>query len=210
MIELYAFSTPNSVRIPIALEELGLDYALKRVNIRTGEQRSAEHLDRNPNAKVPVLVDHVDGQRFTLTESGAILIYLAEKTGKLIPSDALGRARVFESMMFHLTGIGPALGQLGFFRRADEQLPMAIDRFATETDRVLHVFDGTLAEREWAAGDTFTIADITHFGWLWRRAFASVDLAPYPHVAVWYDRVAARPAVQRGIAQADSLLPIAR
>jgi GST-like protein len=209
MIELYAFSTPNSVRVPIALEELGLAYDLKSVNVRLGEQRGKDHLTRNPNAKVPVLVDHVDGKRFTLTESGAILIYLAEKTGKLLPADPVGRARVFESMMFHLTGIGPAMGQLGFFRRADEQLPMAINRFAAETDRVLKVLDGILAERRWVAGDEFTIADITHFGWLWRRAFAMVELGAYPHVTEWYERVATRPAVQRGIARADSLLQLA-
>lgn len=206
MIELYAFATPNSVRIPIALEELDLPYDLKPVNIRTGEQRSADHLARNPNGKVPVLVDYHQGQPFILTESGAILVYLAEKAGKLIPTDSMGRARVIESMMFHLTGIGPALGQLGYFRRADEQLPAAIDRFATETNRVLTVFDGILATRPWAAGDSYTIADITHFGWLWRVAYAMTDLSSYPNVAAWYDRVLARPAVQRGIARIEALL----
>ena len=127
MIKVYAFSTPNSVRVPIALEELGLDYEIEAINVRKGEQKQPNYLALNPNGKVPVTVDPngPDWQPFTLTESGAILIYLAEKTGRLIPADRFGRARVLEQMFFHLTGIGPAFGQVGFFKRqASEQNPL--------------------------------------------------------------------------------------
>src|ERR1700722_16589414 len=127
MIKVYAFATPNSVRVPIALEELGLNYEFVPINVRKGEQKQPEYLAVNPNGKVPVIVDTdgPDGEGLTLSESGAILIYLAEKTGKLLPKDGVGRARVFEQMFFHLTGIGPALGQVGFFKRqASEQIPL--------------------------------------------------------------------------------------
>ena len=193
MIDVYAFSTPNSVRVPIALEELGLDYTLHAINVRQGEQKSTGHLARNPNGKVPVIVDSdgPDGQPFTLGRIGAILIYLAEKTGKLMPADRFGRARVIEQMLFHLTGIGPAMGQLGFFKRAPEPVSAAIDRFQAEVERTLGVLDRHLADRDYVAGDSYSIADITHFGWLWRREFAGIELDAFPNVARWYERVAA-------------------
>jgi GST-like protein len=150
MLQVYAFSPPNSVRVPIGLEEMGLDYALNAINVRKGEQKQPDYLAINPNGKVPVLVDPngPDGQSLTLTESGAILIYLAEKTGKLMPNSGAARARVFEQMFFHLTGIGSALGQVGFFKRqASETIPFAIERFQKESERVLAVLEGTLAER---------------------------------------------------------------
>jgi glutathione S-transferase len=210
VINVYAFSTPNSVRVPIALEELGLDYVLKSVNVRKGEQKQADYLAMNPNGKVPVIVDPdgPGGEPFTLTESGAILVYLAEKTGRLIPANAFGRARVLEQMFFHLSGVGPALGQLGFYKRqAAEQIPDAIARFQTEAERVLKVLDGTLSRSAFAAGDSFTIADIAHFGWLWRREFASIDFASTPHIARWYETIAARPAVARAIERVTALVP---
>jgi glutathione S-transferase len=210
MLKVYAFSTPNSVRVPIALEELGLAYEMEAVNVRKGEQKRADYLAVNPNGKVPVLFDPdgPEGQPLTLTESGAILIYLAEKTGRLLPADGIGRARVFEQMLFHLTGIGPALGQLGFFKRqASEQIPFAIARFQAESERVLAVLDGVLAQRRYVAGDQFTIADIAHFGWLWRREFAGIDFRQTPHIERWYAEIAARPAVKRGIERATALVP---
>jgi len=172
MLDVHAFATPNSLRVPIALEELGLAYELRSVNVRKGEQKLPGYLAINPNGKVPLLVDSEgpDGQPLTISESGAILVYLAEKSGRLLPRDGAGRARVFEQMFFHLTGIGPAFGQLGFFKRqATEQIPLAVARFQTEAERVLAVLEGTLRERKFTAGDEFTIADIAHFGWLWRR-----------------------------------------
>lgn len=207
MIEIFAFTTPNSVRVPIALEELGLEYELKAVNVRVGEQRSTDHLARNPNAKVPVLIDSdgPDGAPFVLTESGAILVYLAEKTGKLIPKDPFGRARVFEQIFFHLTGIGPAFGQLGFFRNAPEQVPMAISRFQSEAERTLAVLNGKLSKARFTVGDSFTIADIAHFGWIWRRQFSGIELAEFPNIVRWYEEVANRPAVVRGIENLNAL-----
>jgi GSH-dependent disulfide-bond oxidoreductase len=209
MYKLYAFSTPNSVRVPIALEELDLPYEIEAVNVRKGEQKQPDYLAINPNGKVPVLVDTdgPSGEPLTLSESGAILVYLAEKTGKLLPRSGVGRTRVFEQMFFHLTGIGPAFGQLGFFKRqASEQVPFAIARFQAESERVLAVLEGVLSQRRYVAGDDFTIADITHFGWLWRREFAGIDFTNTPNIGRWYDEVAARSPVQRALARVAALV----
>ncbi|HEY0802295.1 MAG TPA: glutathione S-transferase N-terminal domain-containing protein [Steroidobacteraceae bacterium] len=210
MIEVYAYSTPNSVRVPIGLEEMGLEYCLKSINVRKGEQKTVEYLSLNPNGKVPVLVDPNGpaGRPFVLTESAAILIYLAEKTGLLLPHAGEERARVFEQIMFHVTGVGPAFGQAGYFQKqAPEPVPLALARFNTESARVMAVLDGLLHERQFAAGDDYSIADIVHFGWLWRREFASVDLAIFPNVKRWYDLVAVRPAVLRGLEKVAALVP---
>ncbi len=210
MIEVHAFATPNSVRIPIALEEMGLAYSLKPVNVRQGEQKRPEHLAINPNGKVPVIIDSEgpDGRPFILTESGAILVYLAEKTGKLIPSDRFGRARVLEQMLFHASGIGPAFGHLGFFKRqASENDPFAIARFQTESERVMAVFDTMLAKSPYAAGDAFSIADIMHFGWMWRREFAMIDFDKTPNVERWFHETSRREGVVRGLRSVTALLP---
>jgi GST-like protein len=210
MFKAYAFATPNSLRVPIALEELGLPYELEAVNVRKGEQKQLGYLGINPNGKVPVLIDPKgpDGTPITISESGAILIYLAERTGKLLPTSGAGRYRVLEQMLFHLTGIGPALGQLGFFKKqATENMPLAIARFQAEAERVLAVLEGVLATRQFAAGEEFTIADITHFGWLWRRQFAEIDFASTPNIARWYGEIETRPAVQRAIEKLTALIP---
>jgi len=210
MLEVYAFSTPNSVRVPVALEEMGLEYEIKSINVRKGEQKDPAYKAINPNGKVPVLVDPngPDGRRFVLTESSAILIYLAEKTGKLLPAKGEARARVFEQISFHITGIGPAFGQAGYFQKqAPEPIPHALTRFNTEAARVMTVFDGKLGLSRYAAGDQFTIADIAHFGWIWRRQFADVDLSGYPSVARWYDEVASRAAVQKAVDRVTALVP---
>lgn len=206
MIEVYAFATPNSVKVPIALEELGLDYALNGVNVRKGEQKAADFVALNPNAKVPVLVDGP----LVLTESAAILVYLAEKTGRLLPASGERRARVFEQLFFHASGLGPAFGQAGFFKKqAAEPQPLAIARFEAEAARTAGMLDLALATREFVAGDEFTIADIAHFGWLWRRAFAEVDIAALPNLSRWVAATEARPAVQRAIARVEALVPAA-
>lgn len=201
MYTLYAFATPNSIKVPIALEELGLAYELNLVNVRKGEQKEQAFLSINPNGKVPVLVDPdgPDGAPLTLTESAAILIYLAEKTGRLLPSKGAGRARVFEQLFFHASGLGPALGQAGFFKRNDEKLPLAINRFDAEAKRTLRVLDGVLAQSRFVAGEDLTIADIAHFGWLWRREFAGIDFGGTPHVQRWYQTMENRPAIVRAI-----------
>jgi GSH-dependent disulfide-bond oxidoreductase len=204
MIEVYAFATPNSVKVPIALEELELEYALHSVNVRKGEQKAESFVALNPNAKVPVLIDGP----LVLTESAAILVYLAEKTGKLLPAGGEGRARVFEQLFFHASGLGPAFGQAGFFKKqAAEPQPLAIQRFETEAARTATVLDGVLSRHAFVAGDVFTIADIAHFGWLWRRGFAEVDIADLPNLSRWVEEVQARPAVARAIARVEALAP---
>jgi len=202
MLQVFAFATPNSVKVPIALEEMGLDYTLNPVNIRAGEQKLPDFVALNPNAKVPVLVDG----DLTLTESAAIMVYLAEKTGKLLPGSGIGRARVFEQLFFHASGLGPAFGNVGFFRKfAPEPIPLAIDRFGNEAQRIVDVLDALLANQRFVAGDDLSIADIAHFGWMWRRQFAEVSIEDAPNVARWYAELEARPAFQRGIERTTAL-----
>ncbi len=201
MIDIYAFATPNSVKVPIALEEMGIDYLLHSINIRQGAQKQPDFVALNRNAKVPVLVDHgADGAPFTLTESAAILVYLAEKSGMLLPAAPVARARVFEQLFFHASGLGVAFGNAGYFRKlAPEQVPLAIDRFGNEADRIIGVLDAVLANHRHVAGDDLSIADIAHFGWLWRREFAGVSLDAAPNVQRWFDELNGRPAFQRAI-----------
>jgi len=200
---VHAFATPNSVKVPIALEELGLGYELVSVNVRQGAQKSDAHLALNPNGKVPVLRV---GEDLVLTESAAILVYLAEKHGALLPPSGAARARVFEQLFFHASGISPAFGNAGFFDKfAKEPQPIAQDRFSGEADRLTELLDVRLGQCEFTAGDTFSIADIAHFGWFWRRAFAGVDIDNRPNVARWYATVEARPAVARAVARVSDL-----
>jgi len=202
MLKVYAFSTPNSVKVPIALEEMGLDYELIGVNIRKGAQKAPDFMALNPNAKVPVLVDG----DFVLSESAAILVYLAEKSGQLLPPSGPARARVFEQLFFNASGLGPAFGNAGFFRKfAPEPIPLAIDRFGGEALRIVSVLNDLLAKQEFVAGDALSIADIVHFSWLWRRQFAEVSIDAAPNVQRWYDALAARPAFQRAIERTMAL-----
>ena len=207
MMEVHAFATPNSVKVPIALEEMGLAYDLKPVNVRKGEQKAEAFLALNPNGKVPVLVDDLAGQRLVLTESAAILVHLAEETSKLMPSDAIGRAHVFEQLFFHASALSPAFGNAGFFRRSSpEPQPIAEARFVTEAERILGLLEDRLAGQAFAAGKEFTIADIAHFGWMWRRQFPGLSLDERPNLSRWYEAIAARPAVQRAIARVEALI----
>jgi glutathione S-transferase len=207
MIDVYAFATPNSVKVPIALEELGLEYRLHGVNIRAGAQKTPEFLALNPNAKVPVLIDHdAEDGPLTLTESAAILVYLAEKTGRLLPKSGHGRARVFEQLFFHASGLGVAFGNAGYFRKfAPEQIPLAIDRYGNEAQRLVLLLDGLLARQSFVTGDALSIADIAHFGWLWRREFAGVSLEAAPNVQRYIADLEARPAFQRAIRRTTAL-----
>jgi GST-like protein len=205
MYQLYAFATPNSIKAIIAMEELELDYRLHPVNVRQGEQKTAAFTLLNPNAKVPVLVAPDD--QLVLSESAAILVYLAERHGRLLPPDGVARARVFEQLFFHASGLSPAFGQSGYFQNAaPEAMPAAIARFHGEAQRTLALLDRALATQACVAGDSYSIADIAHFGWLWRRAFAQIDFNATPHVERWYAQIAARPAVQRAIARAEAML----
>lgn len=210
MLIVHAFATPNSFKVPVALEELGLDYQLLPVNIRQGEQKNAAFVAMNANAKVPVLVDTEgqNGQGLVLTESAAILVYLAERYGKLLPAEGAKRARVFEQLFFHASALSPAFGQSGYFQKlAKEPDPAAIARFHGEAKRTLAVLDAVLADNAYVAGNEFSIADIAHFGWLWRRDFAGIDFAASPHVERWYNAVSQRPAVLRGIQRTNALIP---
>jgi len=206
MIEVHAFATPNSVKVLIALEEMGLPYELTPVNVRKGEQKAEAFVTLNPNGKVPVLVD----DDFLLTESAAILVYLAEKTGKLLPQDSASRARVFEQLFFHASGLSPAFGNAGFFKRSSpEPQPIAETRFVTEAERLLGLLDAKLAAQPFMAGEDFTIADIAHFGWIWRIQFPGLALDGHPNLLRWFEAVAARPAVQQAIARAEATVPAA-
>lgn len=208
MIEIYAYATPNSVKVPIALEELGLEYVLHAINVKQGEQRQDSYLALNPNAKVPVLVDTpFNGQQLVLTESAAILMYLAEREGKLLPTSGTSRAHVLEQLFFHASAVSPAFGNAGFFNKlVAEPQPLAQQRFVTEAARVTALLDKLLGESEFIAGDDYSIADIAHFGWYWRRAFAGVELAPFPNLSRWYTRIEQRPAVQRAIERVNALV----
>ncbi|HEX8589784.1 glutathione S-transferase family protein [Pseudomonas sp.] len=210
MLIVYAFATPNSVKVLIALEELQLGYQLEPVNIRQGEQKYEAFITLNPNAKVPVLIDTegYGGQHVVLTESAAILVYLAERYKQLLPEDGSKRAKVFEQLFFHASAISPSFGQSGFFLKlASEPNPLAIARFHGEAKRTLAVLEAVLANNEFVAGERFSIADIAHFGWMWRREFAGIDFSVSPNVERWYTAVSNRPAVIRAIEKTNALIP---
>ena len=201
MIELFAFSTPNSIKPIILLEELGVAYTLTGVNIKKGEQKTAEFLALNPNGKVPVL--RTGGQ--VITESAAIMVFLAEKHQRFIPTAPADRIQMFEWLFFHASALGPSFGQAGFFKKmAPEKLAVAIERFDTEAKRTLRVLDQQLAKRDFVAGE-YSIADMVNFGWIWRREFAEVTLDGLPNVQRWYDWMGQRPAVKRAIERAMAL-----
>lgn len=196
MIMLYTAATPNGYKVSVALEEMGLPYEVRRVDLLAGEQKEPWFLALNPNGRIPVIVD--DG--FAVFESGAILLYLAEKTGKLIPADPQGRSRVIQWLMFQMGGIGPMMGQANvFYRYFPERIQPAIDRYHGEVRRLFGVLDGHLKQNEWLAGD-YSIADIANWCWTRTARWSGVDPEPYEHLARWHRAIADRPAVQRGIA----------
>jgi GST-like protein len=199
MIDLYTSETPNGWKISIALEELGLPYAVKALKLSKQEQKTPEYLRLNPNGRIPTIVDH-DHDGFVVFESGAILIYLAEKTGRLLPRDTQGRSRVIQWLMFQMSGVGPMMGQANvFYRYAPEKLPYAIDRYQREVRRLLEVLNTRLADHEYLAGD-YSIADIAHFPWVRGYDWAGVTIDGLDHLQRWLDVVGSRPAVQRGLA----------
>ena len=201
-IDLYTWSTPNGRKASIALEELDLAYKVHPINITKDEQFQPAFLAVSPNNKIPAIVDPEgpDGRPLSLFESGAILIYLAEKTGRLLPSAPAGRIRALEWLMWQMGGFGPMLGQAHHFRRfAPEQVPYAIERYTNETRRLYGVLDRRLGEVEYLAGD-YSIADIASFPWAARHEWQGVDLAAFANVKRWFDAIAARPAVARGMA----------
>ncbi|RMH85804.1 glutathione S-transferase [Pseudomonas sp. AOB-7] len=198
MIDLYTAATPNGHKASIALEELGLPYQVHALSFERKEQKAAAFLRINPNGRIPAIVDR-DNDDFAVFESGAILIYLAEKTGQLLPSDAKGRSRALQWLMFQMGGVGPMQGQANvFFRYFPQKLQGAIDRYQHETRRLYEVLDVRLGEVEYLAGD-YSIADIATFPWVRVHDWAGVSLDGLTHLQRWLDAIAARPAVQRGL-----------
>ena len=195
MIELYTAATPNGHKISIALEELGLPYEVHALSFDRQEQKAPEFLRINPNGRIPAIVD--DG--FAVFESGAILLYLAEKTGQLLPSDPKGRSLAIQWLMFQMGGVGPMQGQANvFFRYFPEKLQGAIDRYQHETRRLYEVLDRRLGEAEYLAGD-YGIADIATYPWVRIHDWAGVAIDGLEHLQRWMDAIAVRPAVQRGL-----------
>lgn len=204
-LTLLAFDTPNARKISVALEEMGLPYAVQVVDITQNEQFDPDFLRISPNNKIPVLVDTdgPDGQEQTVFESGAILMYLAEKTGLFLPPSGAARVAVLEWLMFQVGGFGPSPGQVHHFVALSDEgdRRYGLQRFMSETRRLYGVMDRRLAERAFFAGE-LSIADFAILGWVWRHARHRVDLSEFPHVQRWYERMMARPAVQRGFAVA--------
>ena len=209
MITLHTAATPNGHKVSIALEELGLPYQLRVVDLAAGEQKRAEFLALNPNGRIPVIVDHAAGD-FVVFESGAILVYLAEKTGQLMPSDAKGRSRVMQWLMFQMGGVGPMMGQANvFYRYFPQKIQPAIDRYQAEGRRLFEVLDGHLAQHEWLAGD-YSIADIANWAWVRTHRWSGVEMDDLPHLKRWRDAIRQRPAAQRGIERPPSRVDLTR
>ncbi len=202
MIDVYSWATPNGHKVHVMLEECGLPYRVIPVDIGAGEQFSKEFLAISPNNKIPAIVDPdgPDGQPYAVFESGAILLYLAGKTGRFLPDDVRGKYDTLQWLMFQMGGVGPMLGQAHHFRiYAPEKIPYAIERYTNEARRLYGVMDKRLARSTYLAGPQYTIADIAVFPWLRSWKNQGIDWADHPHLKGWFDEIAARPAVQRGV-----------
>lgn len=198
MIELYTAPTPNGHKVSIALEEMGIDYNIHAISFDNKEQKQNWFLQINPNGRIPAIIDS-DNDNFNVFESGAILIYLADKTGLLLPREEKARSTVLQWLMFQMSGIGPMQGQAHVFTRyAPEKIDYAIERYQNETKRLYKVLDTHLAQHEYLAGD-YSIADIATFPWIAFHDWAGVSLEPMPHLTRWFEKIAKRPAVQRGL-----------
>lgn len=198
MIDLYTAPTPNGHKVSICLEELGLPYEVHVVNILAGDQKKPEYTKLNPNGRIPTIVDR-DEDNFAVFESGAILLYLAEKTGRLLPSDRKGRSRVVQWLMFQMAGVGPMMGQANvFFRYFPEKIQPAIDRYQNECRRLFEVLDNRLGESQWLAGD-YSIADIATWPWVRTHRWSGVKMEDLENLKRWLGAMAERPACQKGI-----------
>lgn len=197
MIDLYTWNTPNGRKVSIMLEEIELPYETHAINIGKDEQFTPEFLAISPNNKIPAIVDRDNGR--SMMESGAILMYLAEKTGKLTPADEDGKWRVMEWLMMQMGSVGPMLGQTHHFVKYNHgKVPYAEERYLNENKRIYGVLDRRLGERAYLAGNDYTIADVATFPWIARWDWQTMDLNSTPNVKRWYLELAARPAVQRG------------
>ncbi|WP_017667650.1 glutathione S-transferase N-terminal domain-containing protein [Sandarakinorhabdus sp. AAP62] len=196
---LFTAPTPDGYKVSIALEELGLAYEVRTLDLAKGEQKQADFLKLNPNGKVPALID--DG--FAVMESGAILVWLAEKSGRLLPADPRARSEALQWLMLQVGGLGPMMGQANLFGHFwPEKLPAVQARYLGEVKRLLGILDARLADRDYLAGD-YSIADIAHFCWVRTAGWTGVDIAPFPRLGRWVEAISARPAVQRGLKVPD-------
>lgn len=204
MISVFTAMTPNGIKVPIALEELGVPYQLILIDLQAGEQHAPEFLARNPNGKIPVLQDAhgPDGRPYSLSESGAILLYLADKYQGLLPNNAAERWRAIESLLLQVSSVGPSFGQAHWFlHTAPEAMPLAMTRFRNEALRLTRLLETQLERSPWLAGETYSAADIMHFSWLRSADYAEITLEAFPRLRDWLDRINARPAVQRALAR---------
>lgn len=200
LLDLYTAPTPNGHKVSVALEELALPYCVKAVDILSGAQKRPDYLALNPNGRIPTLVDRGNGD-FAIFESGAILLYLAEKTGQLLPSEAKARSVAIQWLMFQMAGVGPMMGQANvFYRYFPKKIPEAIERYQNESRRLLAVLDTRLGQSEWLAGQDYSIADIAN--WCWARTYkwSGVSIDGLEHLSRWLKAIAARPAAARGLA----------
>ena len=198
MIDLYTAPTPNGWKVSVTLEELGLPYAVHPVDLTRGAQKTEAFLQLNPNGRIPVIVDRAH-EDFVVFESGAILLYLAEQTGRLMPSSARGRSLVTQWLMFQMGGIGPMMGQANvFYRYFSEKIQPAIDRYQNESRRLFEVLDRRLGQSEWLADD-YSVADIANWCWVRTYRWSGVAVEGLPNLRRWLDAMKARPACQRGI-----------
>jgi GSH-dependent disulfide-bond oxidoreductase len=198
MIELLTSRTPNGYKVSVALEELSVPYTVTPIALKESVHKEPWFLALNPNGRIPVIIDH-DEEDFVVFESGAILIYLAEKTGRLMPTDQKGRSLVMQWLMFQMGGIGPMMGQANvFFRYFPEKIQPAIDRYQKEGRRLIGVLNTRLADNEWLAGD-YSIADIANWTWVRTHEWSGISIDGLDHVKRWHEAMAARPACQRGV-----------
>jgi len=201
MIQLYTWATPNGKKVSVMLEEVELSYEVHPINIAKGDQLKPEYLAINPNNKIPAIIDTdgPGGKPLKLFESGAILMYLAEKTGKFLPQEIAKRYEVIQWLMFQMGGVGPMFGQANYFYRLEEKVPFAIDRYYKEAIRLYKVLEQTLGQRDYLAGD-YSIADIATYPWVGRHDGHNVKLEEFPNVKRWFETISQRPAVKRGMA----------
>lgn len=198
MIDLYTSQTPNGWKASIMLEETGIPYEVRAIDLGANDQKAPDYLRLNPNGRIPTIVDH-DNDDFAVFESGAILIYLAEKTGQFLPQSVKGRSEVIQWLMFQTSGVGPMQGQANvFFRYFPEKIPAVIERYHNETKRLYGVLEERLKGRDFLC-DEYSIADIATWPWVRIHAWAGLEIDDLPNLQKWIDRIAERPAVQRGI-----------
>jgi GST-like protein len=200
MIQLYTWGTPNGKKVSIMLEEVELPYEVHPIDIGKGDQLKPEYLAINPNNKIPAIIDTEGpgGKPLKLFESGAILMYLAEKTGKFLPQQMSKRYEVIQWLMFQMGGVGPMFGQANYFYRLEEKVPFAIERYYKEAIRLYKVIEQTLAQMDYLAGE-YSIADIATYPWVGRHDGHNVRLEEFPNVKRWFDAISQRPAVKRGM-----------